>query len=63
MTEPLALYPTKVLQLLAADLLVLGRNTYEGLARVWPDMKGDRRGAASIQITFEAARGRHAVHA
>lgn len=28
-------------QLLAADLLVLGRKTYEGLARVWPEMKGD----------------------
>jgi len=31
-------------QLLAADLLVLGRKTYEGLARVWPDMKGDNIG-------------------
>jgi dihydrofolate reductase len=31
-------------QLLAADLLVLGRKTYEGLASVWPDMKGDNIG-------------------
>jgi dihydrofolate reductase len=31
-------------QLLAADLLVLGRKTYEGLASVWPDMKGDNVG-------------------
>jgi dihydrofolate reductase len=30
--------------LLAADLLVLGRKTYEGLASVWPDMKGDSVG-------------------
>jgi dihydrofolate reductase len=31
-------------QLLAADLLVLGRKTYEAFVRVWPDMKGDNVG-------------------
>jgi len=31
-------------QLLAADLLVLGRKTYEGFVKVWPDMKGDTVG-------------------
>jgi dihydrofolate reductase len=31
-------------QLLAADLLVLGRKTYQALASVWPEMKGDNVG-------------------
>ena len=31
-------------QLLSADLLLLGRKTYEGFARIWRDMNGDKVG-------------------